>query len=199
MTIGFLVDGQSEVMSLPFVLSRLCAPGISLPVGLVPGLQIASNIDKVVAAVRRRLFVFGARDTVHRIFTVMDFESANGCPGAAAGTLAQELNNMAAAENGPPISVVMKVAKLENWLIADPDAFLPSHFSKRTLQSLKAGNADNLDGCKLLNQLIENGYRKTYHAPRILQKADPSAMEAHSKSFRKLVKEFKQSAAECKR
>jgi hypothetical protein len=90
------------------------------------------------------------------------------------------------------LRVVLKVTKLENWLIADPQALreLKGLFENiERIEKQVAGRADVVDALSLLKTCSrKRAYDKKTGAIEICKKLDPERARKNSRSFRKLLK-----------
>jgi hypothetical protein len=90
------------------------------------------------------------------------------------------------------VRVVLKVTKLENWLVADPQALreLKGLFENvERIEKQVAGRADAVDAHALLKTCSRKpSYDKKVGAIEICKKLDPERARKNSRSFRKLLK-----------
>jgi Domain of unknown function (DUF4276) len=190
--IGLIVDGHAELEGLPYVLSRL---GIRHQI-LKPlrcDLQPTSSPTRMASEASRH-FTYFLRRKVDRIVLLIDKEARAECT----GELAQEIEREARAKLAHlsasiDLFVVLKVTKLENWLVADPEALtaLPGLIKKpeRIAKQVAGGRADAVDALTLLkNGWAKKGFKKPACAVAIFRKLDPVRAAANSRSFRKLLK-----------
>src|SRR5262245_18613953 len=129
MRIGIVVDGKGEYYALPHLLARLGTPHTILGPFFSAIQPYASPVQ--IAYVASKSF----RDIIDKgadlILLLVDKETRPECT----GPLVQEIERAARSHLLPlsktaDVRVVLKVTKLENWLIADPQALreLPGLF-----------------------------------------------------------------------
>lgn len=189
MRIGVVVDGDSEYRSFANVCEKIrpdCGHAFLRPVKatvdpMAPAPAIARMVkDRVLAAEAR-----GASLVV----VLLDRETRDECPGELATAIRENIENYATAR----ICVVIKNRKFENWLVAD----IRSLAAMRARFNITAGRrrlvegdrADSIDGHGLLRQAAKgDAYDKVLDSRRILERADPVAIAANSRSFRKFLR-----------
>jgi hypothetical protein len=187
--VGFVVDGVSEVGSLPNLYPALSArSGHRFDTPIKANLQPTAPIGTIVGAcVKSVQQVFARRADLAVV--LLDRESRPECPGDLAYAILQGLSKKNA---GGDIAVVVKNRMFENWLIADLGALRSQRgryaVSKSVQNQVENNKADNVEGLKLLKHCCKSDYRKVEDAKKILAKADPGTMGLHSRSFRRMLR-----------
>lgn len=193
MLLGLVVDGQAEYHSLPHIyrkLSGICTV-IDPPLycDIQPSAPTKQNALKIVE--KAKLLV--AKGAQH-ILVVYDKEQQHFCPKLVADELAQEVaNRLTSIGIKSLVSVVLKVRKYENWLIADCNALQQSgRFKKvrKIRQQVCRNKADSvLDAAALLGKhSISGSYDKKGDSVAITQKMDPMVVALNSRSFRRFLR-----------
>lgn len=188
MKIGLLVEGDAEYHALPNLLPRLPTPHTILHPLLCP-IQPLSTPAQIAHVAAKRFPILLAKG-VDLIVLLMDKETRSEC----SGDLAQEIERAAGRHlDATDVRVVFKVTKLENWLVADPQALrdLPGLFEhvERIEKQVAHGRADAADAHELLKTCSrKRGYDKKAGAIEICKKLDPERARKNSRSFRKLLK-----------
>ena len=186
MRIGILVDGQGEYYAFPHLLPRIASPNTILGPYFSPIQPFASPAQIAHVASKR----FGTLPDVDLILLLIDKETRQECT----GPFVQEIEREARKRSGGvEVRGVLKVTKLENWLIADPQALrsLPGLFGnvERIEKQVPQGRADAADAHELLKTCSrKRGYDKKAGAIEICKKLDPERARQNSRSFRKLLK-----------
>jgi hypothetical protein len=193
MRIGLIVEGEGEYYGLPHLLPRVGSPHIVLrPVrSLVQPLAPPAQI----AYVASKSFPFLLRGSVDLIVLLIDKETRTECTGELVAEIGREARaRLANLTSGVDLQVVLKVTKLENWLVADPQALraLPGLFEnvERIERQVAPGRADSVDAYALLKSCVRKraAYEKKTGAIEICKKIDPERAGLNSRSFRKLRK-----------
>jgi hypothetical protein len=120
LNIGVLVDGDSEVQSLPQIrnaleaasTNRLMAPVLLRTTPLAP-------LPTLAAECFRSAQMLGKRGA-HLVIVLVDREMREECPPTFAQQLSKEIGLRGSAN--VPINIVVKDRTFENWLISDPSA-----------------------------------------------------------------------------
>ncbi len=188
MKIGLIVDGQAEFRSLPQLYKRLNTPH-QLLTPLYADIQPFAPLLQIARTVQAKAPIFAGKGA-ELIIILVDRETRRICPGQWARDLAVALNNSRGNGIGYRFAVVVKNSCYENWLISDPAAFkqLPRRFKTPTLA---ANNADQVDAQAILKAAAQgSSYSKINDAVAIMGHADPLAMAANSRSFRRLLREI---------
>jgi hypothetical protein len=190
--IGILVDGQAEFQGLRHLLSRLGSPHQILSPLYCDIQPLASPAQMALAASKKFqvLLVKG----VEAIVVLIDKETRQECTGDLVRQIEREararLSDLAPEVH---LRVVLKVTKLENWLVADPGALrdVPGLIEnpERIEKQVSRGRADAVDALGLLKGCWrKRSFNKPECAIAICQKIDPARAAANSRSFRKLLK-----------
>lgn len=185
MRIGILVDGQGEYYAFPHLLPRIASPNEIVKTLFSPIQPFASPAQIAHVASKK----FGAFQNVDLILLLIDKETRQEC----AGLFVQEIEREAQKRSeGMDVRVVLKVTKLENWLVADPQALrdLRGLFEnvERIEKKVVPGRADTVDAYDLLKTSCKRSYDKKTGAIEICKKLDPERARQNSRSFRKLLK-----------
>lgn len=192
MKIGLLVEGEGEYYGFPHLLSRLSSQHTILHQPLrYDKLQPCAKPAQI-AYVASKKFPILLHKGVSLIVVVIDKEKRPECT----GPLVQEIEREARRHlqtTSVDVRVVLKVTKLENWLIADPQALrdLPGLFEhvERIEKQVAHGRADAADAHGLLKTCSrKRSYDKKSGAIEICKKLDPERARQNSRSFRKLLK-----------
>ena len=190
---GVVVDGQAEYHSLPHIyrkLSGICTV-IDPPLycDIQPSAPPKQNALKIVE--KAKLLV--AKGAQH-ILVMYDKEQQHFCPRIVADELAQEVTNrLTSLGIKSLVSVVLKVRKYENWLIADCNALQQSgRFNRvgKIRQQVYRNKADSVvDAAVLLGKhSISGSYDKKRDSIAITQKMNPMAVALNSRSFRRFLR-----------
>ncbi|HYU30739.1 MAG TPA: DUF4276 family protein [Thermoanaerobaculia bacterium] len=192
MRIGILVDGQGEYYALPHLLPRLGSPNTILR-PLFSAIQPLARPDQI-AYVASKSFPILLNQGADLILILIDKETRQECT----GPLVEEIERAARSRlqslsKTADVQVVLKVTKLENWLVADPQALrdLPGLFEhvERIEKQVVPGRADTVDAHELLKVCShKRSYDKKAGAIKICGKLDPERARKNSRSFRKLLK-----------
>lgn len=185
MRIGVLVDGQGEYYALPHLLPRIASPNTILGPYFSPIQPFASPAQIAHVASKR----FGTLPNVDLILLLIDKETRQECTGPFVQEIEREAQKRSEGMN---VRVVLKVTKLENWLVADPQALrdLQGLFEnvERIEKKVVPGRADAVDAYELLKTSCKQSYDKKKGAIEICKKLDPERARQNSRSFRKLLK-----------
>lgn len=193
MRVGILVDGEGEFHGLPHFLPRLGSPHIILNPLLSPIQPFARPAQ--IALVASKRFPILLSKQVDLIVLLIDKETRTDCTGELAAEIEREARaRLATLTTDVDLQVVLKVMKLENWLVADPPALreLPGLFENvdRIEKQVAPGRADAVDAYALLKSCVRKraAYEKKAGAIEICKKIDPDRAGLNSRSFRKLRK-----------
>lgn len=193
MRIGLLVDGQAEYQGLRELRDRLCLPPHLIVQVLYCDLQPHSTPAQIAYVAAKRFRIL-EKDRVDTVVLLLDKEDRQDCTVELAEAIRREAASRLALLPVPAqVHVVLKVSKLENWLVADPQALreLPGLFEDvdRIERQVAPGRADQVDALTLLRGCSRKRvYVKTDGAAAICRKLDPARAAANSRSFRKLLK-----------
>jgi hypothetical protein len=191
MRIGFLVDGQAEYQGLRQLTARL-SPHPIVRV-LYCDIQPLATPGQMAHAAAKRFPILAAAE-VDTVVLLVDKETRSECSGELADAIRREAEARLKTLALPmALHVVLKVTKLENWLVADPQALreLPGVFEDvdRIERQVAKGRADAVDALQLLRGCARKRvYVKTDGAVAICRKLDPARAAANSRSLRKLLK-----------
>jgi hypothetical protein len=188
MRIGLIVEGRAEYSSLPHLRLRLTAETSATLIGpLVAVVNPTATPPVVAKGCRAPLLVLRAKRADQAV-VLLDREDIDDCPGDRATELADELNRPGII----PVVVVLKDRMFENWLVADTRAFRrqPARFKVTTglKRRVEPNKADQVDAIAWLQQATAGRYEKVADAERILKLAEPRAIAANSRSFRRLLR-----------
>jgi hypothetical protein len=192
MKIGFLVEGQAEYYSLPKLFPRLRSRHKLLNPLLCP-MQPLSTPGQI-AYVASKKFPLLLERKVDRIVILIDKETRQECTGELASAIANAASErLGKLSSRVALSVVIKVARYENWLVADPASLqaLPGLFAEvgAVANKVTGQRADLVDGLALLKKCaVTGGYDKTRGAVAICKKLDPDRASDNSKSFAKFLR-----------
>ena len=193
MKIGLLVDGDSEYYALPELLPRIATQHQVLNPLRAP-LQPLAPIGQIARVSADACGILLSRG-VDRIVVLLDLESRNDCPGGFAQDIADAVNaRVHTVRPEVDVLVVMKVRKLENWLVSDPQALrlnpgmfdLPQRFDRQ----VSPDRADNVDALALLRKWgrPQGSYDKVRGAIAICSRMQPHAAARNSRSFRRFLR-----------
>lgn len=187
MKIGLLVEGEAEFHALPELLPRLVTRHKVLNPLLCP-MQPTATPAQIAHVAAKRFPILLSRG-VGLIVLLIDKETRPECSGELAQQIEREAQGRLKVAN---VRVVLKVTKLENWLVADPQALreLPGLFKDvERIEKQVAGRADTVDAHTLLKTCSRKpSYDKKVGAIEICKKLDPERARKNSRSFRKLLK-----------
>jgi hypothetical protein len=192
MKIGILVEGDGEYYALPHLLRRLGSPHVVLDPLLSPMQPLAPPAQ--IAFVASKKFQLLLNKGADFILLLIDKETRRECTGPLVEEIEREARkHLRSLSRTAKVRVVLKVTKLENWLVADPQALreLPKLFEdvERIEKQVVTGRADAVDAHALLKACTRKGsYNKKACAIEICRKLDPERACLNSRSFRKLLK-----------
>ena len=193
MKIGILVDGQGEYYALPHLLPRLGSPNKILR-PLVTDIQPLARQPAQIAYAASKRFSILLNQGADLILLLIDKETRQECTGPLVLEIEREARkHLTRLSKTVDVRVVLKVTKLENWLVADPQALrdLPGLFEhvERIERQVAPGRADAVDAHALLKTCWrKGGYDKKAGAIEVCKKLDPERARRNSRSFRKLLK-----------
>jgi hypothetical protein len=192
--IGLIVDGIGEREALRKLLPRVRTPHVIVQDAVKAKLQPTAHVDINARAASEACRIL-ARKGVERAVILLDFEDQPGCPVTVASDLGQAVRaRVAQLRLSMEIAVVIKVAKLENWLIADLAclATMPRQFPNvsRVSGRVTPGNADGVDASAILDAACSRpgAYHKVKGAIAICTHLDPGRAALNSRSFRRLLR-----------
>lgn len=188
MKIGLIVDGTAEAVALRELTSRLQVSNTQLLAPLYADLQPYATPAQIARAAESRLKICRERGCA-RTVVLVDFELRQGCPGDWAGDVAAGFRALGYND----VSVVVKKAAFENWLISDLDSVrrrFPRRFSFRDgiVTRISGAGADNVRAISILNAATNHTYSKRKDAIEICRVLDPTKMAQCSRSFRKFLR-----------
>lgn len=188
MKIGFLTEGRGEVPALPKLFAELKSMA-SIPVQYLHPVFVDVSPDapaKLIArGVKPRLDALVGRGA-NKLVLVLDRESVK----ISAAKRAAEISTALTQHCTHNVCVIIKDRCIENWLIADPQAYRKQRalFPNAARIRYPSGRADNQDAEALIKAAIVNGnYDKMRHPEKILSKSSPAVMALNSKSFAQFV------------
>ncbi len=191
MRIGLLVDGRGEYHGLREIRQRLSThPIVEI---LLCDIQPFSTPAQMALAASKKAQILEMRK-IDAIVLLVDKENRQECTGELAAAIqAATVSRLKTLGIAVPLHVVLKVTKLENWLISDPQGLreLPGLFEDvdRIERQIGGGRADAVDASTLLKGCARRGnFEKVRDAVAICRKLDPARAAANSRSFRKLLK-----------
>ncbi len=189
MKIGLIVDGESELKSLPFVVgamklgARTCVwkPILAKMTPLAPLPVLVRGLIPSVRQLEGR--------AADRIVVLVDRESRTEC----SCKIASELNCRLRAITDVDTAVVVKDRMYENWLVADCEALAgqPRRFNLTGADRnrIVPDRADSVDGLAIIKRAcVGASYNKVQDSQRIMQRADPLRAAFNSRSFRRLLR-----------
>jgi hypothetical protein len=122
------------------------------------------------------------------IVVLLDREDRQECPGQLAGEILDNLEI-------PPGCfgfVVIKDRMFENWLVADVATLrkFPGRYalSAADERRIVPDGADKLDALRIMKGITSPSYAKVSDSRKIMEAADPMAVAANSRSFRRLLR-----------
>lgn len=194
MRIGFIVDGDGEVEALPKLFPRIRSANVLLQQPVRGAIQPKAEADLIARAAAAACRVLGSK-RVDLAVVLLDFEDRPGCPGAFAVELERlisaRVSRLGLTMN---VAVVVKVAKLENWLVSDLDSIQAMRGLFPNLHRITGrvtpGNADHCDAYELLQTASarRGSYRKLKGAVAICRHLDPGRAALNSRSFRRFLR-----------
>lgn len=187
MRVGVICDGSAEVEVLQRIVEKIDIQGVQFTRIAYADIQPLGPVMQIVAAARPRLAILRARGS-DRIIVVVDRETLTDCPGVRASNIEAAFRN----DGHDDVMVVIKNRKLENWLIAHPEAVaslarfrIPEALVRRILSA----GADSIrDAYRELNGCCIGGFSKRRDAVRVAEVIDPVLLEQRSRSFRKFLR-----------
>ncbi len=183
-----LVDGMSEYRGLPLLLRRTRGLAHRVVKTLYVPLQPGGPVNQNAILCASRIRLVGA--TVQLAIVIIDRETSV----VAASRLASDLESAIRAGTNIEVAVVVKDRKLENWLVADPEAIRESLRGRFVLsaadeRAILGDAADTANAEAILKRAaIKDAYSKVPDAQRILRVTDPLRMGANSRSFRRFLR-----------
>jgi hypothetical protein len=192
MKIGILVDGLAEYHALPSLLPRLGSPHQVVSPPLKCDLQPFSSPAQIALAASKRFSILLSKG-VESIVVLIDKETRQDCTIELVRAIEHQARmRLRDLSSTVDLQVVLKVAKLENWLIADPESLtgLAGLFEniERIEKQIK-GRADAVDALGLLKACShQRVYDKVKGAMAICPRLDPIRAAKNSRSFRMLLK-----------
>ena len=193
MKIGILVEGEGEFHGFPHLILRLSSQHTILPrPWFYNKIQPQDTPAQIAYSASKKFSILLAKG-VTLIVIVIDKESRSECTGELAAAIEKEAKKrLASFTDSADVRVVLKVTKLENWLVADPQALreLKGLFENvERIEKQVTGRADSVDAHALLKTCSrKQSYDKKAGAIEICKKLDPERARRNSRSFRKLLK-----------
>lgn len=190
MRVGVVVDGTAESQALRRLLPRIETPQhIQILNPAYADMQPGAPARQLVRAAGPRIEMLEQRGA-EVILVLLDRETQADC----APTLARTLREAFHDAGYGVCEVVVKDRQFENWLIADPDAFvgMPARFAMTNgfRNRVVPNKADNVVNPEDLINRIANGprYHKRGDAVRLCERLDIDRAGQHSRSFRRLLR-----------
>lgn len=189
MKIGLIVEGDSEYHALPNLLPRVASPHTILRQPLRCPVDPKSSPAQIAHVAATKSFPILIAKGVDLIVLLIDKENRPECT----IELVQEIEREGRSRltESVDLCVVLKVTKLENWLVADPQALreLKLFENVERIEKQVAGRADAVDALALLKSCSgRRSYDKKKGAIEICKKLDPERARKNSRSFQKLLK-----------
>jgi hypothetical protein len=182
--VGLVVDGESELLALPILSSRI--KGTHRVVKTVKAdIQPCSSPENIARKVNRQLPFLKALG-VQLVIVLLDREQLAECCGQRALAIQKSVISLAGNFRFSDCQVILKNRTFENWLIADQLALQsqPRRFKWKGLE----GEVDELNAKDLLSRAaIGASYHKRIDSLRITRLAEPRRIGFQSRSFRKLL------------
>lgn len=190
--IGLIVDGEGEYRSLPFLIARLNAGSQVLRQPLLVNTNGNVPTGQIAAAIKSRLPILAARGAT-RAVVLIDRETNPTCPGKLATEIADALRPSCGPDSVSTATVVVKNHMFENWLIADVRTLTQMRarfqLTVSAVRLIQSGRADAANALAIIKRAaIGTQYDKVVDAVSIMKVADPLAIAANSRSFRKLLR-----------
>jgi hypothetical protein len=192
MKIGILVDGQAEFHSLPLFLDRVDTQAQILK-PLYCDMQPFASYQQIAYVAMKRVSIL-LQKGVSKVVVLIDKEQRGDCAPLMANSIEEELEGrLRQTDWNGQVSVVVKVDAFENWLVADPHAFvkLTGMFKhrKRIRKAVEPDKADNVDALAVLNRCcVKGSFSKVKGAKAICQRLDPTRAATNSRSFRRFLR-----------
>lgn len=187
MKIGILVDGQAEYHSLPLLLEKIQTEAQVLR-PLYCNMHPHASFAQIAHVAAKRASIFESKG-ITDLVVLIDQEVRPECAPEIAHGIGQELKKRVKIAR---VSVIVKVTKFENWLIADPQIFSASKLFQNTNRVRKAvvpDKADNVDALALLNSITRSGsFDKVNGAKTLSGKLDPGRAAENSRSLRRFLR-----------
>lgn len=190
MKVGIIVDGQTEYGTIPNLLGTLGeAPQYKV---LYADIQ-PKSVPKKVANAAKTAMAFFTKNDFDRIVVIIDLEDLAECP----VTRARNVEAAFQAVYGTPVSCVVKVRSVENWLIADPASInreLHKSYEVSTTNAQlvipdKADNVRNALGILKSSKSSQKGsYEKVADGIRISKVINPWVVAENSRCFRRFLR-----------
>jgi hypothetical protein len=192
MKIGVLVDGQAEYYSLPLMLERVSTRATVLK-PLYCDMQPFASPAQIAHRAMKTIPIF-LRRGVSRVVVLIDKETRQDCTPCIAREIEQELaKRLSQLAPDVHVCVVLKVSSFENWLVADPFAFLnlrgAFRYRNRIQKAVEPNKADSVDALTLLRRCARKGsFDKIKDAKAICSNLDPLRAAKNSRSFRRFLR-----------
>lgn len=191
-----VVEGEAEYAAIPVLLrSRGIETGRPI---IYRGQGVDCTISVLVERKLLRPTLAAFEKRCGRVVVVIDRERRPDCPGDFAQRVANELRRQLRARAGydgePPVSVVCADRCLENWLLADPEAFGGHAYIVRSVVKRVGNNADGIDAIGIIKWAFRRGkqYDKVRDAPTFAAnvRAELPVARGRSRSLNKFLKEL---------
>ena len=187
MKIGILVDGQAEYHSLPLLPEKIQTEAQVLR-PLYCNMHPQASFAQIAHVAAKRASIFESKG-ITDLVVLIDQEVRPECAPEIARGIEQELKKRVKTMR---VSVIVKVTKFENWLIADPQAFSASKLFQnpnRVRNMVVPDKADHINAIKLLNRCARSsGFDKVSGAKAICERISPIRAAKNSRSFRRFLR-----------
>ncbi len=189
MKIGLIVEGRGEIGALQCIVGKIESRFEIIQRPLRADLQPRCNNFKTIARSARTAVEQLRRRNAELIIVLLDAEDDVRPDVHATG-----LRNAFVDLFGGNFEIVLKVRKVENWLIADTQALSEMkskfRFGDEFSRQVSPNRADNVvDAERLLKKIaIKDGYNKGSDPIRIMEKQCPYRVAENSRSFRRFLR-----------
>lgn len=190
MTIGVIVDGEAEAVSLSALFEKLATSNHILR-PLKATASVNASTSKLVRALQVPCSVL-CRRGAEAIVVLLDREKLQECSGSIASAIERAIARETWSSDFSWVKVVLKDRMFENWLIADVAALRTLHarfqFSQGILTRIESGLTDSVPALQALQTAaLRHGYAKVADGRKIIGAAEPERMDT-SRSFRKFLR-----------
>lgn len=186
--VGIIVEGNGEVPAFKCLIPKLQSPFEILTQPVRADMQPKATPTQVAASAKAAMAYF-ARRNVDLVVVLIDNEDNP----SASNFAAQLRVAFIARYAGVTIEVVVKNSCVENWLIADIDAFKaqPQRFrlTDAIAKQVAPDKSDRVDAQTLLNKMaIKFEYDKGADPTKIARHQEPHKVAKNSRSFRRFLR-----------
>lgn len=189
MRICFIVDGKTEYHCLFKLLENSGTPHKLIFPPFYCDMQPYSSIKQIAYRVVKKIEMVRPKNP-ELVVILIDLEERDICPPDFSLELQKEIEKRL-PKIGFQTSVIIKVRKFENWLIADLDAVRSLNqfnITQKIRNLIEPNKADNVDAINLLKRMGDGSYDKTEDGRKISQKITPQIIAKHSRSFRRCLR-----------